>query len=460
MRDTNVSKKALESAVIKIKWRILPLFVLMFIANYIDRVNVGFVRPYLQADIGISTFAFGLGAGLFFIGYAVFEVPSNMLMQKFGARAWLTRIMLSWGVVAAATAFVQNETQFYILRVLLGIAEAGFFPGVMYYFTCWLPRNQRGKAVAVFLGGSAMATILSGPVSGALLNISGMGLHGWQWLMIIEGAASVVMGVVVWQWLDSRPEDARWLSDEERQALLVSLSTEQNEKVRAAGVHYSPLTLLKDPQIVIFCVMYFCISLTIYGATFWLPSIIRSMGDMSDIQVGMLNSIPWFISIVAMYSFASIAARSHSQQRWAAFALVIASLGMFASTQGNTVFAFISICFAAIGFKASSSLFWPIPQGYLDARIAAAVLALINSIGGLGGFVAPTVFGLLEEKTGSVEGGLYVLACTSLFAALLVLFTKSRPGSGTSTTPPDAQVSNFPKPVSPTHPIHSGSSHS
>ncbi|WP_025731691.1 MFS transporter [Carnimonas nigrificans] len=427
MNTPHSPESILDQTVRKIKWRILPLFVIMFIANYVDRVNVGFVRPYLQEDIGISTAAFGFGAGLFFIGYAIFEVPSNMLMQKFGARAWLTRIMVTWGIVSAATAFVQNETQFYILRILLGFAEAGFFPGVLYYFTRWLPASQRGKAVAVFLGGSALATIISGPLSGALLNISGLGLHGWQWLMVLEGGASVVLGAFVLIWLDSRPEQAKWLSNEERTVLLDALANEQEEKERAVGGHLPALALLKDPQILIFSIMYFCISLTIYGATFWLPSIIRSMGGMSNMQVGMLNSIPWMISIVAMYTFASLASKWKFQQGWAAFTLVIASLGMFASTQGGPVFAFVAICFAAIGFKASSSLFWPIPQGYLDARIAAGVLALINSIGGLGGFVAPTVFGILEEKTGSVEGGLYVLACTSLFAACLILFTKSRP---------------------------------
>ena len=415
----------LASAIDKVKWRILPLFVIMFIANYIDRVNIGFVRSHLATDLGIGSAAFGLGAGLFFIGYAIFEVPSNMLLQKFGAKAWLTRIMLTWGVVATSMAFVHNETSFYILRFLLGVAEAGFFPGVVYYFTQWLPNSERGKAMAVFLSGSAIASILSGPISGALLQIEGGGLHGWQWMFIIEGLASVLLCFVVWRRLDSTPQDARWLSDDERHSLTTIIAHEQRERQAGKPVHVSSWSLLKDPQILLFCFIYFAIQLTIYGATFWLPSIIKKMGHFNDFQVGLFNSIPWIISIVAMYIFASLAARFRHQQAWVAATLIIAAAGMFASTTGGPVFAFVAICFAGIGFKAASSLFWPIPQAYLDARIAAAVIALVNSIGNLGGFFAPATFGYLEQKTGSIQGGLYALAVASVIAAGLVFLART-----------------------------------
>jgi len=420
-----VASGPLASAIDKVKWRILPLFVIMFIANYIDRVNIGFVRSHLATDLGIGSAAFGLGAGLFFIGYAIFEVPSNILLQKFGAKTWLTRIMLTWGIVATAMAFVHNETSFYVLRFLLGVAEAGFFPGVVYYFTQWLPNSERGKAMAIFLSGSAIASILSGPISGALLQIEGGGLHGWQWMFIIEGLASVALCFVVWFRLDSRPQDAKWLSDAERDALETLIQHEQRERRASKPVHVSSWSLLKDPQILLFCFIYFAIQLTIYGATFWLPSIIKKMGHFSDFQVGLFNSIPWIISIVAMYIFASLATRYKHQQAWVAATLVIAAAGMFASTTGGPVFAFVAICFAGIGFKAASSLFWPIPQAYLDARIAAAVIALINSIGNLGGFFAPATFGYLEQKTGSIQGGLYALAVASVIAAALVFLTRT-----------------------------------
>ena len=419
----------LTRAVSKVKGHVLPLFVIMFILNYIDRVNIGFVRTHMEHDLGIGAAAYGFGAGLFFIGYALFEVPSNMLLQKVGARIWLTRIMFTWGIVATLMAFIQNETHFYILRFLLGVAEAGFFPGVIYYFTRWLPAAERGKAIAIFLSGSAVASLISGPLSGALLQIEGFGFHGWQWMFAIEGLASVALGFFVWFWLDSKPHDAKWMTREEQDALVNAIDREQREREALTTVKPTIGKLLKDRQILLFCALYFCIQLTIYAATFWLPSIIKKMGDLSDVQVGFFNSIPWLISIIAMYAFASLSGKFKFQQAWVAAALLIAAAGMFMSTTGGPVFAFVAICFAAIGFKSASSLFWPIPQGYLDVRIAAAVIALINSIGNLGGFVAPTTFGFLEQTTGSIQGGLYGLAGTSVLAAVLVFFAKTSPAA-------------------------------
>ncbi|MGF6415856.1 MFS transporter [Paraburkholderia sp. MM5482-R1] len=425
---------ALASAVRKIKLRVLPLFVVMFIVNYIDRVNIGFVRQHLSADLGIGAAAYGLGAGLFFISYAIFEVPSNILLQRYGAKLWLARIMLTWGLAAAGMAFVRGETSFYAMRLLLGAAEAGFFPGVIYYFTQWLPSNERGKAMAIFLSGSALASVLSGPISGGLMLIEGAGLRGWQWMFIIEGMFSVVLAGFILLWLDSKPRDAAWLTRAEQDALLDAVDEEQRQRAAAHPVKPSIGALLRDPQILIFCLIYFAVSLTIYGATFWLPSIIRKMGHFNDFQVGLYNSIPWLISIAAMYLFAMLAARFKFQQAWVACVLLIAALGMYAAGQGGPAFSFVAICFAAIGFKAASSLFWVIPQGYLDARISAAVLALINSIGNLGGFVAPAAFGFLEQKTGSIEGGLTGLAVMSVVAAGVVFFSRMSPREGMPTS--------------------------
>ncbi|WP_416423856.1 MFS transporter [Pseudomonas sp. App30] len=425
MKTQNPS--VLEQAAAKVKRHVLPLFVVMFIVNYIDRVNIGFVRSHMEADLGIGAAAYGLGAGLFFIGYALFEVPSNILLQRFGARAWLTRIMFTWGAAAMAMAFVRGETSFYVLRFVLGAAEAGFFPGIIYYFTQWLPAAERGKAMAVFLSGSAIASVISGPVSGALLSINALSLHAWQWMFLIEGGASLVLCGFVWFWLQSHPREARWLNAAEKQALESCLAEEQRAREAQHVVKPSMFKLLADRQIALFCFIYFSIALTIYGATFWLPSMIKKMGNLADFEVGLFNSVPWLISIVAMYGFAAVAAKWKHQQAWVAVTLVVAALGMFMSTVGGPVFAFVSICFAAIGFKAASALFWPIPQGYLDARIAAAVIALINSIGNLGGFVAPATFGFLEQTTGSIEGGLYGLAATSLVAAVVIFFARSTP---------------------------------
>lgn len=417
---------ALTSAVAKVMRHVMPLFLVMFIANYIDRVNIGFVNAHLQVDLGIGAAAYGFGSGLFFVGYALFEVPSNVLMVKYGARAWLTRIMLTWGIVAAAMAFTAGERSFYVLRFLLGIAEAGFFPGVVYYFTQWLPQRERGKAVAIFLGGSAFASVLSGPISGALLSITGWGLRGWQWMFLIEGAFSILLCVVCWRMLKSRIHDAPWLSREEQDALDAVIQAEQTEREALGTRRLSVARLLRDPQIVLFCFLYFAIQLTIYAATFWLPTIIRRMGDLTDFQVGLLNAIPWLIAIVAMYCFALLSAKWRHQQFWLALSLVIAAGGLFMSTTSHPVASFVAICFSAVGFKAAAALFWPIPQGYLDARVTAGVIALINALGNLGGFFAPAAFGYLHQHTGSISGSLYGLAVISMIAAGAAFLTKNR----------------------------------
>jgi cyanate permease len=275
-------------------------------------------------------------------------------------------------------------------------------------------------------------------------------------MFLIEGFASIVLCGFVWFWLQSHPHEARWLSEEEKAALSNAIAEEQRLREASQTVRPSVLRLLADRQILLFCFIYFSVALTIYGATFWLPSMIRKMGSFSDFEVGLFNSIPWIISIVAMYGFAALAARFKHQQAWVAVTLVIAAAGMFMSTVGGPVFAFVAICFAAIGFKAASALFWPIPQGYLDARIAAAVIALINSIGNLGGFVAPTTFGFLEQTTGSIQGGLYGLAATSLLAAVVIFFARTtprgdrgRPSTAERPTPLSPAVNSTPSSLKP-----------
>lgn len=417
-------QSALASAVSKAKWRLLPLFVVMFIVNYVDRVNVSFIKPQLEASLGIGATAYGIGAGLFFWGYALFEVPANVALERLGARRWLTLIAAAWGALAALLAFVRDANEFYALRFLLGAAEAGFFPGVVYYFTRWFPAAERGRAMAIFLSGSAIASVISGPLSAGLLSIEGLGLHGWQWMVLIEGVFSVAMAGVLWIWLDSLPAEARWLSEAERTALSEAVESERKAAITRPKAGLGEL--LVDPRLLFFCWVYFAIQLTIYAVTFWLPEIIRGMGDLTNMQVGLLNSVPWLISIVGMYLFAVAAARRPGQQGWVAVALTLAGLGMFAATLGGPVAGFVCICVSALGFKSAASLFWPIPQKELDPRIAAAGIALINSLGNLGGFVAPTAFGLIKETTGSVTWGLHGLAASSLLTAALVLLVRFR----------------------------------
>ncbi|MFM7208157.1 MAG: MFS transporter [Planctomycetaceae bacterium] len=394
----------------------------MFVVNYLDRVNVGFIKEPLAATLGIDAAAFGFGAGLFFIGYLIFEVPSNLALERFGSRIWLARIAITWGLVAAGLAFARTAWQFHLGRFVLGAAEAGFFPGVVYHLTRWLPQAERGRAMAVFLSGSAVAAILSGPVAGLLMRIEGLGLAGWQWMLVLEGLASVVVGSAAGWWLDSHPRDAGWLTAAERAALEAAVGATPPGTRRPRLVD-----LVRDPQVPLFCGIYFAIQLTIYAVTFWLPTIIRAQGDLSDLRVGLLNSIPWIISIAGMLAAARAADRWPFQQAWVAIALAVAAAGMVMATAGGPTVAYAGICFAALGFKSAASLFWPIPQGYLDPRHAAAGIALVNSVGNLGGFVAPTAFGLLEKHTGSIRGGLLGLAAASAVTAGLVFLARCHP---------------------------------
>jgi MFS family permease len=440
----------LQSAVSKVKWRILPLFVVMFIVNYIDRVNISFIKEQLGNELGIGDLAYGFGAGLFFWGYALLEVPANLALERLGARRWLTIIAVTWGLLATGLAFVRNEYEFYALRFALGAAEAGFFPGVVYYFTRWLPSAERGKAMAIFLSGSAIATILSGPLSSYLLQLSIPGLQPWQWMIVFEGAFSVVMAGVLWLLLDSHISDARWLTPGERTSLEQTLEAERARSARPGPV--DKLALLTSPVVLGFCGVYFAIQLTIYAVTFWLPTIIKEMlatpgphggllgltedfvrwlgyvepKAVSVMSAGFLNSLPWVVSVFGMIAAAYAAARWKNQQAWVATALVIAGLGMLVAGHSTPAVAFGAICFAALGFKSAASLFWPIPQQNLDPRIAAAGIALINSLGNLGGWAAPIGFGWIKQNTGSVYIGLYGLAFTSLLTAALVFFTRPK----------------------------------
>ena len=423
-----VHPPAVQSAVRKIFRRVVPLFFVMFVANYMDRVNLGFAQDELRADVGLSAAAFGLGAGIFFIAYALFEVPSNILMERFGPKVWLTRIMISWGVVATAMAFVDSVEMFYALRFLLGVAEAGFFPAVIYYFSRWLPDSHRGRATSVFLMGSGTATVIVGPVSGALLEMHGVWGHsGWQWMFFVEGVFSVVLGFVVYRFLDSGVEQATWLTDEEKTGLIAVIDAEQDERDARRGekaAQVSRWKLLADPQMLLFLWIYFAINVALYAVTFWLPSIVDDIGGLSDFQVGLLTSVPWLCAIGALYVSGRISDRIGKRRPVLITLLVLGGCGTLLAVFVSPWAGLGALCVAAMGFKPASPVFWTIPQSYLDARAAAPGIALINSIGNLGGFVAPTAFGIIEDSTGSTEGGLVGLTVVGFLAALSVLLVR------------------------------------
>ncbi|WP_072688998.1 MFS transporter [Rhodococcus marinonascens] len=424
MPITHPTKTSLDSAVSKIFRRVVPLFIIMLICNQLNRSNIGYAREYLEADVGIGAAAYGFGAGVFFIAYAIFELPSNIMMEKFGARIWLTRIMVSWGLISAAMVFVQNAEMFYVLRFLLGAAEAGFFPAVIFYLAKWLPNSHRGRATALFLAGSSVAAAISGPVSGPLLSLNGLlGVHGWQWMFGIEGILSVVVGIIAYFFLDSHIKDAKWLGDDEKSALSQAIDREEAEKAEASGMGdgRSRWRMLADPKIILFCWIYFAIQLSIYANTFWLPSIVRRIEGTNDITVGLLSSLPWICAVVAMYLSSRVGDLTGNRRPLLIIALLTAAVGTYLAAIASPWLALVFLCIAAMGFKSASPLFWSFPQTMLHPLVLAPAIAVINSIGNLGGFVAPYGFGLIQSATGEVTWGLYALAIASALAAASVL---------------------------------------
>jgi MFS family permease len=427
MQSVDIAVTDLASATKKFFRRVLPIMLVMLVCNQLNRSNIGYAHEHLEADVGIGAAAYGFGAGLFFIAYAIFELPSNVMMEKFGARVWLTRIMVSWGIVSFLMAFVQNEMMFYVLRFLLGAAEAGFFPAVIFYFARWVPAGQRGKATAIFIAGSSVAAALSGPIAGMLLSLQGaLGFRGWQWLFGFEGLLSVIVGITVYFLLDARIEDAKWLTLKEKAALISAIASEDAQHTSNQDTKINRWKMLLNPQILLLCGIYFSVQLSIYANTFWLPSIVKQIPGTTDLSVGFLSAIPWVCAVVAMYFAAKWQDKATSKRPLLVVALLVAAVGTFAAAVATPVLALVFLAVAAMGFKSASPLFWTIPQSGLHPLVLAPAIAIINSLGNLGGFVAPFGFGIIKEQTGSVVPGLFALAAASTLAAGLVYFLKER----------------------------------
>ncbi len=431
MQSVDNAVTDVASATKKFFKRVLPIMLVMLVCNQLNRSNIGYAQEHLQADVGIGAAAYGFGAGLFFIAYAIFELPSNVMMEKYGAKVWLARIMVSWGIVSFLMVFVQNETMFYALRFLLGAAEAGFFPAVIFYFARWVPAGHRGKATAIFIAGSSVAAALSGPIAGMLLSLHDvLGLRGWQWLFGFEGLLSVVVGIAVFFVLDAKIQDAKWLTAGEKVALTAAIADEDAQHATASGGNPSGRInrwkMLLNPQILLLCGIYFSVQLSIYANTFWLPSIVKQIPGTTDLSVGFLSAIPWVCAVIAMYFAAKWQDKAKSKRPLLVAALLVAAVGTLAAAVATPVLALVFLAVAAMGFKSASPLFWTIPQSGLHPVILAPAIAIINSLGNLGGFVAPFGFGIIKEQTGSVIPGLFALAAASTIAAALVYFLKER----------------------------------
>jgi ACS family tartrate transporter-like MFS transporter len=415
-----VDGQARQSAVRKAAWRLLPFLCLCYTVNFLDRVNVGFAALSMNADLGFSPSVFGMGAGIFFVGYILFEVPSNLALQHFGARIWIARIMISWGVLAMAMALVHNETSFYALRFLLGVAEAGFFPGIILYITYWFPARERARIVSLFMAAVPLATVIGGPVSGALLEMHGLlGLAGWHWLFVIEGLPAVILGVIVLFFLDDRPEEARWLTPAERTALSDTLAAEA-KTTRKVG--YAELgQALTRPRVLVLGLIYFCIVTGLYGIGFWMPQVIQTFG-LDPLQIGFLTAIPYLVAAILMVLWGARSDRTGERVWHIALPLMLGGAAFaWSSVSGPLGLTLLALTLATLGIYAAVGTFWSLPTAILTGTGAAAGLALVNSIGNLAGLVSPTVIGLIKQATGSFTAALLFLAGALLLGALITL---------------------------------------
>ncbi|MBZ6079092.1 MFS transporter [Microvirga puerhi] len=414
--DTSVERRTMR----KLTVRLVYFAAVLFFFNYIDRVNIGFAALQMNQDLGFTATVYGFGAGVFFLSYALFEVPSNLILHRVGPRLWLARIMITWGIISACFALITTETTFYILRFLLGLAEAGFVPGIVLYFTYWIPEKYRGKMFAGFFGAALLSSIIGAPLSGWILSsFSGVsGLSGWQWMFIIEGVPSVILGIVILLILVDRPEDAKWLADDERKWLLSRL--EEDRKASPATAHGTVMDFLRDRRVLALTAIYFFYAVSVYGVTFWLPLIIKSFGGLSTIEIGFLTSIPYLCAFIFMQFVAQNSDRTGERKWHVALCALLGSAGLVMSAlAGSPTMAFICLCIAAMGIWGQNGVFWTLPTSYLKGTAAAGGIAFINSVAQFGGFLGPYAVGWVKDTTGSFTVPLIILGCSSLMVTII-----------------------------------------
>ena len=413
---------ALEQATMRrVTSRLIPFIFLCYVIAYIDRVNIGFAATELQRDLGLSDAAFGLGAGLFFLGYCLFEVPSNLILERVGARLWIARIMVGWGIVSMAMMLVSGVWSFYLLRVLLGIAEAGFFPGVILYLTYWVPAAHRARTSALFMMAIPVSVIIGAPISEALLALDGtLGLRGWQWLFLVEGLPAVVVGVWTLFYLTDTPEKATWLTPDQRAWLSQTMTRERTDRISKG--HGSVLASLKSGKLWLLCAIYFMNTLVTYGVFLWLPRILRDASSDTGWSVGWLTSLPFVVALSGMVLVGRHSDRTGERKWHVAICALVAASGLLLAVgfQDNVWMLVVSFTLCQLGQRSLLSVFWAIPPIFLGGSAAAAGIALINSLGNLGGFVGPTVVGSLRGSSGNYTSGLLVLAAALVIEAILV----------------------------------------
>ena len=405
-------------------WRLLPLLTVAYVINYLDRTNISFAALTMNKDLGLTATQYGRGAGMFFLAYCLFELPSNLALYRFGARLWIARIMITWGLLSVAMAFIGGVWSFYIMRFLLGVAEAGFFPGIAFYLAAWFPAQYRARILAGFLVGIPFSTVIGAPLSGLLLELDGLwGLAGWKWLFILEGLPAVIFGFVVVRVLADRPEDASWLSPEEKTALTTLLAAETRERVRTGT-----WAVIKDARVLICGAIQFGFTLGSYGVLFWLPQIIKASG-VSNLMVSVLTAIPYLFATAAMIWWALLVDKSGKKINNLTLACGLGAAGLvFSVLSGSLIVGLIGMTIGLIGITSARAIFWSIPTRFMTGIGAASGLAFINSIGVMGGYFGPELMGTLKDMTGGYVAGLLAMAAilgmSTLLSASLKLLIK------------------------------------
>jgi ACS family tartrate transporter-like MFS transporter len=423
-----------RSTMRKAYFRILPYCFLLYILCYIDRINVSFASLTMNKDIGLTAYIYGLAAGAFFWGYCLLEIPSNIILEKVGARPWIARIMITWGIASACTALVTGPWSFFTVRVLVGIAEAGLFPGLLLYFHRWFPQRHRGRVVGWFLTGLPLATAIGGPLSTALLQLDGvLGLHGWQWMFIGEGIPTTLVGITVMWVLTERPSQAKWLTDAEKSWLEAELASEKHavDSVRA----HSILSAMTNPKILAFTVIFAGVGMSGVGLVLFLPQILKGLG-LSNTQAGLLTSVPYVFGTIAIICFGYLSDRLGDRFWILVGTCACGAVGMaIGGVLHDSIWVLAAFSLATFGFYGMKSPFWPLPSTVLSGPALAAGLAYINSIGNFCGYLGPIVVGYAKDTTGSFEAGIYVLALSSLVSTLTALgcaFWMKTPGPRTA----------------------------
>lgn len=416
----------LATAVRRAAWRLVPFLLLLYILAFLDRVNLGYAKPTFLRDTGLGEGAYAFGASVFFLAYAALEIPSNLMLSRVGARAWIGATMIAWGLVSTAMMAAWSAPVFYLLRFLLGAAEAGFFPGMIWYLGSWFPAGARGGMFGVFYFGAPLAQIFGGPLSGLLLEMSGRGgLRGWQWMFLIEGVLAVLGGIAACCLLTNGPAEAEWLPAAQREALQAELASE--DRAKGGGADHSVLPVLGLPRVWRLGIIYGLIQLSVYGVTFYLPSRVAAlMGRNIGVVVGLVSAIPWLCALVAAYAVPRLARWNGRRGVTAGFALAVAALGIGLSSASGAGLGLAGLCLAAAGFIGAQPIFWTFPADELSGRSAAGGIALINSIGAVGGFLAPNLKVMAERLSGSARGGALALAATTFVGAVLIAFLRDR----------------------------------